>query len=282
MFHLIPLANWLQVGEIKVMQTTTESPSDIAAFFEENGYYLARGVFAPNELSELENDFDRIVDQLQRGKEQVDARWTGAAMERLGALGTSVIHTHNVQTFSATWLRALMHEKFLGGAKAILGPDVILHHSKLFMKPPGKGAPFPMHQDWEYFPTVNDTMIAAVVHVSDATDDMGCFRVYPGSHKLGRRKGMQGQGSGENQELVEKYPLENATVLEAQPGDVLYFHYFTLHGSKPNISPKTRKTVLVQMHAGDDEIEEGNTHPNARLALSGWNNRIGRKAAGEA
>ncbi|HEX8372731.1 MAG TPA: phytanoyl-CoA dioxygenase family protein [Chthoniobacterales bacterium] len=264
------------------MQTTTESPSDIAAFFEENGYYLARGVFAPNELSELENDFDRIVDQLQRGKEQVDARWTGAAMERLGALGTSVIHTHNVQTFSATWLRALMHEKFLGGAKAILGPDVILHHSKLFMKPPGKGAPFPMHQDWEYFPTVNDTMIAAVVHVSDATDDMGCFRVYPGSHKLGRRKGMQGQGSGENQELVEKYPLENATVLEAQPGDVLYFHYFTLHGSKPNISPKTRKTVLVQMHAGDDEIEEGNTHPNARLALSGWNNRIGRKAAGEA
>jgi hypothetical protein len=39
----------------------------------------------------------------------------------------------------------------------------------------------------------------------------------------------------------------------------------------PNRSPHTRKTVLVQMHAGNDEVEEGNRHPNARLALHGWN-----------
>ena len=52
-----------------------------------------------------------------------------------------------------------------------------------------------MHQDWQYFPSVKDSMIAAIIYVSEATDEMGCVRVYPGSHKqLGRTDGMMGSG----------------------------------------------------------------------------------------
>ncbi len=61
-----------------------------------------------------------------------------------------------------------VNPKFLDIAEQILGPDIILHHTKLFQKPQGKGAPFPMHQDWQYFPTVKDTMIAGIIHVSEA------------------------------------------------------------------------------------------------------------------
>ena len=74
-------------------------------------------------------------------------------MER-SAKDTVVVHTHNVQMYSAAWLRAMLHPQFLARAQAILGPNVILHHTKLFQKPAEKGAPFPMHQDWGYFPTV--------------------------------------------------------------------------------------------------------------------------------
>jgi len=154
----------------------------------------------------------------------------------------------------------------------------MLHHSKLFCKPPEKGSPFPMHQDWQYFPTVKDTMIASVIHVSEATNEMGCFRVYPGSHKLGRCDGMMGRG--QNVEVTEKYPIEGATILEAAPGDVVFLHYFTLHGSMPNRSTKARKTVLVQMYAGDDEVEEGNRHTNVRLVLRGWNHLATRSNVG--
>ena len=72
-------------------------------------------------------------------------------MERLGAAGTTVIHTHNVQNFSARWLQAFQHPGFLDAASEILGPDIVLHHSKLFQKPRGKGAPFPMHQGLAVF-----------------------------------------------------------------------------------------------------------------------------------
>jgi len=249
---------------------------DIRSFYEQNGYYVARGVFSPDEIRALETDFDRIVARLTSGHEDVNARWQGPEMEKLGAAETVVLHTHNVQQFSAAWLRAMLHKGFLDVAEAILGPDIILHHSKLFQKPAEKGAPFPMHQDWTYFPTVKDTMMAGIIHVSDATDEMGCFRVFPGTHKLGRITGTSGQTRSE---MLEKYPIEDATPLNAQPGDVVFFHYFLLHGSLPNRSNKVRKTVLVQLYSGDDRVETDNKHPNERLVLRGWNHASTRSSA---
>ena len=110
---------------------------------------------------------------------------------------------------------------------------------------------------------------------------MGCFRVYPGTHRLGRMGGMSGTGGLEHADLKTKYPLENATFLAADPGDVLFFHYFLLHGSNQNVSDQIRKTVLVQMHSGRDELEAHVRHPNARLTLRGWNHAATRQTAAQ-
>ncbi len=197
-------------------------------------------------------------------------------MDRLEAQNLVVHHTHNVQQYSSSWLRALLDPAFTGLAQRLLGPDVVLHHTKLFHKPPEKGAPFPMHQDWSYFPTIKDSMLAAVIHVSSATDEMGCLRVYPGSHKLGR---MSESSGWTDENWLSEYPLEGATPVEAEPGDVLFFNYLTVHGSMPNRSSKSRKTVLVQLHAGDDETEPGVSHPYEGLALCGWNHCMTRERA---
>lgn len=250
--------------------------TSLGSFFQEHGYAVARGVFLDEQLAELQRDFDRIVHQLIASGENIEARWTGPEME--AHQQTSVLHTHNVQQYSAVWLQALLSDRFLDAAEAILGPDIVLHHTKLFQKPAEKGAPFPMHQDWSYFPTLKDTMMAAVIHVSAATEEMGCLRVYPGSHKLGRIKDSHGQSE---HEMLQRYPIQDATPLEAEPGDVVFFHYLTIHGSMPNRSDHVRKTVLVQMHAGDDDVEPGNMHPNGRLALRGWNHHATRSLANQ-
>lgn len=252
--------------------------SQIREEFQENGFYLAKGVFSEAEVEGLEAEFDRIVRQLNQSGEETNARWSGPEMDRLGAKNLVVTHTHNVQKFSALWTRALLHDGFLDVAEAILGPDIVLHHTKLFQKPAEAGAPFPMHQDWDYFPSKKDTMMAGIIHVSNATDEMGCLRVYPGSHKLGRIKDSSGRDEGL---IFAEYPIEKATPIEAEKGDVVFFHYFTIHGSMPNRSQSVRKTVLVQMHAGDDEIEDWVTHPNARMALRGFNHCVTRAKANE-
>lgn len=107
---------------------------------------------------------------------------------------------------------------------------------------------------------------------------MGCFRVYPGTHALGRLENTSGRRGSH----ARDYPLEDATVVEAKRGDALVFYYFLMHGSMPNRSPRARKTVLAQIHAGSDSVEESNHHPNARLALAGWNHRVSRKRAAAA
>lgn len=245
-------------------------------FYEENGYYVAHGVFKPDEVAELETDFDKIVQQISSSGEDINARWSGPEMDRIGATETFVAHTHNVQQFSAVWHRALMNPNFLSVVKDLIGEDIVLHHSKLFQKPAEKGAAFPMHQDWEYFPTIHDTMMAGIIHVSQATNEMGCLRVYPGTHRLGRIGGTSGNSESE---LLSQYPIEMSTPLTAKPGDVVFFHYCLIHGSLPNTSAEIRKTVLVQMHSGKDKVEDGVTHPNARLTLSGWNYHSSRGSA---
>lgn len=248
----------------------------INVFFQENGYYLAKNVYSADEVALLESDFDAIVQQISGRNEDINARWSGPEMEKMGATAMEILHTHNVQQYSALWLQALLHPRLLDVAEAISGPDIVLHHSKLFQKPPANGAPFPMHQDWTYFPTTLDTMFAGIIHVSAATDEMGCLRVYPGSHRLGRVDGTSGQ---QDSDMLERYPLEGATILEAEPGDVAFFHYFTLHGSRPNTSAHTRKTVLAQFYAGNDRVEDGVEHPDERLVLRGRNRQISRAMA---
>ncbi|HXH60777.1 MAG TPA: phytanoyl-CoA dioxygenase family protein [Fimbriimonadaceae bacterium] len=250
--------------------------TELKTDFQRDGYVVVRGLFSGPILADMQRDFDRIVDQLVASGEDLNARWLGA--EGIGPADSVVLHTHNVQQYSAVWLRAVLHEPFLDAARALLGEDIVLHHTKLFVKPPEKGAPFPMHQDWDYFPTEKDTMLAGIVHLTEATDEMGCLRVVPGSHKLGRIEASHGNAK----EFVEEHRLEDAVPIEAQPGDVVFFHYFTIHGSMPNTSDKVRKTVLIQMHSGDDRVEEGNLHPDESLAISGFNRRMTRERANRA
>ncbi len=256
--------------------TVPTADTKVGRRFAEDGFYLAKGVYDPAEVKTLEAGFDKIIDQIISSKEQINARWGGPEMERMGTSGMVVLHTHNVQQYSAAWSQALFHPRFLEAATAILGPDVILHHTKLFQKPSETGAPFPMHQDWNYFPTLKDSMIAGIVHVSPATDEMGCLRVYPGSHKYGRVIGSSGQSESE---FLDRHPLAGATPLEAEPGDVLFFHYCLVHGSMPNRSDRVRKTVLVQLYAGNDRVEPGNGHPDEHLVLAGWNHHMTREGA---
>lgn len=249
---------------------------DIKARFEEDGYYLARSVYSEEALSLMEEDFDRIVQQLEDSGERINARWEGAQTDALDGGKSRIVHTHNVQRYSARWLDAVRDPALLDIVEEIIGPDIVLHHTKLFLKPPGVGAPFPMHQDWTYFPTRDDSMIAGIVFLSDADAESGGLCVYPGSHKLGRIENSSGRVDSE---LLADYPLEGATAIDAKRGDVFFFSYLTLHGSTPNRSARDRKTVLVQLLSGSDCLLGETEHVDEGLVLRGWNRQMTRERA---
>ena len=154
--------------------------------FKEKGFCLEKNVFTPDAVQILSSEFDRIVSQLQRSGEYINARWGSELTKDIEQSDTQVIHTHNVQSYSAEMMSMIQGERLLDAAEKLIGQDIILHHSKLFLKPPGNGSAFPLHQDWSYFPTEKNSMIAAVIHLSESDEEMGCMSIIPGSHMLGK------------------------------------------------------------------------------------------------
>lgn len=64
-----------------------------------------------------------------------------------------MLSIHNVQNHAAVFTRMLLEPRLLDAVEQILdSPDILLHHTKAHLKPPGVGSAFPMHQDYHYFP----------------------------------------------------------------------------------------------------------------------------------
>ncbi len=127
----------------------------------------------------------------------------------------------------------------------LIGPNVQLHHTKMLVKPPERGAPFPMHQDYPYFPHERHSVVAASVHLDDTDLENGCLHVVPGSHARGP---LEAHGPSHTLDVS----LEEGVPLPAAAGDVLLFNYLTIHGSGVNASDRPRRNVLFQYRDPED------------------------------
>ncbi len=221
--------------------------------YKEEGYLLVEGLLSREEAADLRRECHELAERLSEHA-NIDATW-GSARKAAGDAGTTVIlHCHDVQFQSAAFSRLIVDERLTGAAADIIGsPNVELHHTKMFIKPPEKGSPFPMHQDYPYFPHQRHTMIAAICFFDSATVEKGCVRVVPGSHKLGP---LTHSSEGGWHLSFGQYPLEKAVPCPANAGDVLFFSYLTIHGSGLNISDEARTTLLVQMRDPTDSPSE--------------------------
>lgn len=222
-------------------------------FYADNGYLLVEGLFSADEAATFRRETHELMDRLS-ARHEIEATWGSA--RTVTQARTRLLHCHNVEFHAAVFGRLILDERQTSIAAALIGsPNVQLHHTKAFIKPPENGSPFPMHQDRPFFPHERDSMIAAIIHFDDAPEQKGCVRVVPGSHKLGA---LEHVSSGGYHLPLEKYPLESSVACPARAGDVLFFSYLTVHGSGVNTSDEARTTLLVQMRdAADRQIGEG-------------------------
>ena len=246
--------------------------------YREEGYALVSDIFSATELDRMEAEFDAIIERRRANSADLDATWQGDWQKDRPAM--EIFLTHDLQAYSAEWSRVLLHDRFTEALSDIVGPNVQLHHTKLFQKPPERGSAFPMHQDLPYFPHEKHTMMAATIHLTNATEEMGCIRVVPGSHKLGPIKTKVSGSQVYHYLNPNDYPIEKGTPCPAKRGDVLFFSYLTVHGSGINASSRVRKTVLVQACDPSDRPTENVHRSHAQgLMLRGINPLEGRATA---
>jgi phytanoyl-CoA hydroxylase len=227
------------------------------AFYDDNGFLHVKELLTPEEA----NFYRAEVHALSQRQGETDATW-----ESQRGAGTTIEHSHDVHFRSAAFTRLMVDPRLIAICTDIIGPNVQLHHNKMFIKPPERGSPFPMHQDYPYFPHRDHSMIAIILHFDDAPVEKGCLRVYPGTHKLGPIA-----ATGSDHHLPEtEYSIERATPIPAKAGDAIITNYLTVHGSGINISNEARTTLLIQLRdPADPPVREGHQSRGQGMMLAG-------------
>ena len=71
----------------------------------------------------------------------------------------------------------------LDAVEQLIGANLLLHYSKLNMKPAELGSVVDWHQDVAYYPLTNHDTLAVLLYLDDANEENGCLRVLPGRHR---------------------------------------------------------------------------------------------------
>ncbi len=238
------------------MAVRSLSPEQID-FYQKNGYVHVEGLLTPEEAAAYRDELHALAER--QGSN--DGTWSSVK-----DTGTQIMHCHDAHFRSSAITRLLVDPRLTGISQDIIGPNVQLHHNKMFIKPPERGSPFPMHQDYPYFPHERHSMIAVIIHFDDAPEEKGCLRVYPGTHKLGPIEAI-----GQDHHAPEDvYPIAGATPIPAKAGDAIFMSYLLVHGSGVNVSSEPRTTLLIQMRDPEDmPIEEKHQSRGQGMMLAG-------------
>jgi phytanoyl-CoA hydroxylase len=231
--------------EAAVVQTT-QRPSVLTpeqvAFFEENGYLRVPQVFGPEEVAELSDELDYIIQNFAGVGKGWSGPWRQKYLKQEEDERATLAAMHELELFSPAFARAILNRRLAGAVADLIGPEVEFHHMTLHAKGPEYGTPFPLHQDHPFYPHSDGRYIDAIIHIDAATEENGCLKFLPGSHRLGPLPHVT---VGSPHLPPEQYPFEQAVSCPAEAGDVVLFSIWTIHGSALNRTPHWRRVVRV-------------------------------------
>jgi ectoine hydroxylase-related dioxygenase (phytanoyl-CoA dioxygenase family) len=165
------------------------------------------------------------------------------------------------------WADQLVHHpRILDAVEDLIGPDILVYHSTLFLKEAYSAAFVRWHQDSTYFYLAPHLHVTAWVALSDASEAAGCMRALPGSHRWGsiahddkpEPMNMIRRGQG----ISERFDAETGCAMPLRAGEMSLHHTDLVHASGANdtddrriglaisyIPAHVRPTAAVQPHA---------------------------------
>ncbi|MFW2333215.1 phytanoyl-CoA dioxygenase family protein [Ilumatobacter sp.] len=159
-----------------------------------------------------------------------------------GSLGR---HTHKPHLVDGWAQELVRHPAILDVVEQIIGPDILVWESVLFIKEAGTDDFISWHQDITYWGLEQEgDVVTAWVALSPSVAESGCMSVVPGSH----RRTVEAHRETENadnmlsrgQELAVDISAETTADLELMSGQMSLHHVKLFHGSQPNESADRR------------------------------------------
>ncbi|MEZ4318933.1 MAG: phytanoyl-CoA dioxygenase family protein [Myxococcota bacterium] len=210
---------------------------------ESDGFAVVRGVLSADEIRRVRASFDRLLHIARTGGDPGTASFV---MQRDPFRLDRVVWCGGADP----WLDALGRDpRFVRlAAEALDSRELVQIIGQAHFKLPGDGVDFDWHQDASNrrYGSALWTDVdgrGSFIEIAMAVDPMGPanggLRMIPGTHRLGF---VADPDTGELPDgLVEP---DRAVDPELEPGDVVLFGPFVIHGSPPNRSSVPRRLLL--------------------------------------
>jgi ectoine hydroxylase len=231
--------------------------------FERDGYLVLEDVFAPEELTFLQEETGRLLSD-------PSALDPDTVITEPG--GKEIRSIFEIHAQSALMARLARDERLVGVAAFLLNDAVYLHQSRLNYKPGFKGKEFYWHSDFETW-HVEDGMprmraLSMSILLAENTAHNGPLMLIPGSHRtfltcVGATPDNHYQTSLKKQEygvpdddsLAELACTNGIVAPIGKPGTVVIFDCNVMHGSNGNITPFPRANAFLVYNAVTNRLQ---------------------------
>jgi ectoine hydroxylase-related dioxygenase (phytanoyl-CoA dioxygenase family) len=232
-------------------------------FFDENGYYIARGLFSSEEVANLRDHYMRLwASKSPSNDPTVRAALQGDRPDPLQTYNR-LLQMHRWDQLS---LDFLIDQRLCELLTTMLGSEPYAVQTMLYYKPAGSRGQA-LHQDQFYLRVQPGTCCAAWLALDDSDEENGCMQVVAGSHRWDILCTVPADTRLSFTDVTVPLPDDvSATPCIMKAGDVLFFHGSTVHGSLPNTSThRFRRSLIGHYAVGSAEKIGEFYHPVLRM-----------------
>lgn len=223
-------------------------------FFHQNGYLVVEDAFSQSEVTALHKEAVLIC----RGElGTVSGLPDFAAEETDDEIIQRTLCIHHPHKISQKILNFMSHPAIVDVLTGVVSPNVKCMQSMLFIKSAGKPGQA-WHQDEDFIPTRDRSLIGAWLALDDATVENGCLWVIPGSHKHGILWELEEQENPDfdcsDEAVGFPYSDKDAVPVELRAGSIIFFNGYLLHRSLPNVAKSGYRRALVNHYMSAESL----------------------------
>jgi len=203
--------------------------------YKDEGYVAPVNVLTKDEANEIRNEIEFI-----------ENKWP----EELEGSGRNYVHL-----ISPVFDKISHNEKIINAVESIIGKNILVCGTTLFIKNPSEKCFVSFHQDAKYIGLEPYNWVTAWIAVTDTNEDNGCMRMWVGSHKDDLKEHNQKFDESNlltRGQTVENVPLEETKPVVLNAGQMSLHHPKIVHGSSLNNSKDRRIGFVVQSYIGSD------------------------------
>ena len=208
---------------------------------EQLDYYKNKGYISPVDAL-TSTEAKEIRDEI----EKIEKNWPKA----LEGINRNYVHL-----ISPVFNKVCLNKNILDAVESIIGKNILICGTTLFIKNPKEKGFVSFHQDAKYIGLEPHNWVTVWVAITDANENNGCMRMLSGSHKENLRH--HEQKFDENNLLTRGQTIKNVSLDKTDPvilkaGQMSLHHPKIVHGSGLNYSDDRRIGFVIQSYIGSN------------------------------